>query len=123
MRRQRRLGGLTINCLGRERDGCSWASRNRRRARSSPAPARTTLTLPTPLYAYVGNDPVDGRDPTGECHTTTTPDGGTALTGICGGTRDEQDFVNGRLADPASDFSKGEKEASPRVIWCSWSSL
>jgi RHS repeat-associated protein len=60
------------------------------------------------LYAYVGNDPMDQTDPTGRCHVDPET---KVQTGVCGTTDSSKDFVSGRLADSASDFSKVEKDA------------
>jgi len=63
------------------------------------------------LYAYVGDDPINGVDPTGECQETPGPNGTVLRLGICGGTQREQDFVTVRLADDKSEASNIERQA------------
>ncbi|WAC23430.1 RHS repeat domain-containing protein [Blastomonas sp. SL216] len=63
------------------------------------------------LYAYVGNDPVNKRDPTGMCQYDENgkPTGGFCSAGAQGDAADN--FINSRLSDPTSSWSDIEKAA------------
>jgi RHS repeat-associated protein len=56
------------------------------------------------LYAYVGNDPINGSDPTGECDAT-------EKVGICGHTDEERAFIELRIKDKTSEVSQTEDAA------------
>ena len=60
------------------------------------------------MYAYVGNDPVNKIDPTGECEDR--PDG--ASVGICGTDRASGKLESEMLADKASQASRLDKQAA-----------
>ena len=58
------------------------------------------------LYAYVGHDPLNATDPTGECIT----DGdGNAVSGVCGTNSGSQQVADQHIQDPKS--SLGQLEA------------
>ncbi len=59
------------------------------------------------LYAYVGNDPVNMLDPSGEC----ARDQDGQPVGICGNSPDEDEFVDRMLANEDSRFSEVEATA------------
>lgn len=63
------------------------------------------------LYAYVGNDPVNGTDPTGQCSEVADDNGSITRSGICGNTSDEHEFVDRMLANEDSEFSEVEATA------------
>jgi RHS repeat-associated protein len=64
------------------------------------------------LYAYVGNDPVNMSDPTGECRQERGPNGTVISTGVCGVDSEAAvRFVEERLADNNSDIRTIDQEA------------
>ncbi len=55
------------------------------------------------LYGYVGNDPMNGSDPTGECEIK-----GGREVGVCGDTEEERAYIAGRINDRKSEISQVE---------------
>jgi len=62
------------------------------------------------LYAYVGNDPINMTDPTGECQETTGADGTVTKTGVCGHGAVEQ-IVEDMIDDPDSSLGEVDRAA------------
>lgn len=65
------------------------------------------------LYAYVGDDPINKVDPTGECQTISRDDGTQTHVGVCGNSASAA-FVQERLTDPHSNIGKVETLAVER---------
>ncbi len=63
------------------------------------------------LYAYVGNDPVNGIDFSGECETSSDANGGTRYSGVCGTSTEATQFVDSRMHDQNSRTSEVDARA------------
>ncbi len=59
------------------------------------------------LYAYTGNDPVNKRDPSGNCETGKNG----VSAGVCGKDADATKLVNASMNDKNSQISKVDKQA------------
>jgi RHS repeat-associated protein len=57
------------------------------------------------IYAYVGNDPVNGVDPSGMC--ATDPSGNRV--GVCAGDAELQGAIDNQIADPNSNVGSTEQ--------------
>src|SRR5690606_18677093 len=62
-------------------------------------------------YAYVGNDPVNGIDFSGECETSSDANGGTRYSGVCGTSTEAAQFVDSRMHDQNSRTSEVDARA------------
>ncbi len=61
------------------------------------------------LYAYVGNDPTNGVDPSGKCGVVVDEHGNELKVGICSGDKELQERIDTQISDPNSNVGNTEK--------------